>query len=276
MQITINNHPIHYEIFGEGQPLILLPGWSMSAHDLAHSIEPAFDGRAGWQRIYINPPGHGATPGAHWIQNLDDMLDLLLEAVDNLTAGAQFALYGLSLGAYLARGILYHRSEKLNGLCLVVPAIKAEDAERNVPIHTVLIEEPGIMEQLQDEEIDYFAMCTVRTSHVLYEIRSFPQPPEGAAGDMDFLTSIREDPQKYRFSFAVDQLKRPFPAPTTIITGRQDSIVGYKDAWEILDNYPRATFVVTDRASHLMEEKNEFINFLIREWLDRVEEYAED
>ena len=32
-----------------------------------------------------------------------------------------------------------------------------------------------------------------------------------------------------------------------MLLGRQDSSVGYKDAWSILDNYPRGTFAVLDR-----------------------------
>jgi len=45
--------------------------------------------------------------------------------------------------------------------------------------------------------------------------------------------------------------------------------------WDILENYPRATFVVLDRAGHMLyiEQENLF-NALVNEWLDRVEESA--
>src|SRR6185312_4678968 len=77
------------------------------------------------------------------------------------------------------------------------------------------------------------------------------------------------------FSFAVDELPEPFPAPTLILTGRQDSMVGYRDAWGLLENYPRATFVTLDRAGHaLAEEQATLFRALVGEWLDRVEEYA--
>jgi pimeloyl-ACP methyl ester carboxylesterase len=72
----------------------------------------------------------------------------------------------------------------------------------------------------------------------------------------------------------VDQVSEPFPGPSLIITGRQDAMAGYRDAWNILENYPRATFVVLDRAGHFLEENADLVNVLVNEWLDRVEESA--
>jgi pimeloyl-ACP methyl ester carboxylesterase len=66
----------------------------------------------------------------------------------------------------------------------------------------------------------------------------------------------------------------PFAGPSLIITGRQDAIAGYHDAWNILENYPRATYVVFDRAGHQLEEKADLVNLLMKEWLDRMEENA--
>jgi pimeloyl-ACP methyl ester carboxylesterase len=74
------------------------------------------------------------------------------------------------------------------------------------------------------------------------------------------------------YSFDIDDLEEPFPKPVLIIAGRQDSMVGYSDARQILVNFPRATVVVLDRAGHLLEEKERLNRALVREWLDRVEE----
>lgn len=47
--------------------------------------------------------------------------------------------------------------------------------------------------------------------------------------------------------------------------------VGYKDAWNVLDNYPRATFAVLDKSGHNLQiEQAELMNSLVIEWLDRV------
>ena len=47
-------------------------------------------------------------------------------------------------------------------------------------------------------------------------------------------------------------LDSPFESPTLIITGRQDRVTGYQDAWDLIENIPRATFAVLDRASHFL------------------------
>ena len=75
------------------------------------------------------------------------------------------------------------------------------------------------------------------------------------------------------FSFDVDKLNNKFDKPTLILLGRQDNCVGYKDAWNILENFPRATFAVLDRAGHSLQiEQEELFNSLINEWLVRVNE----
>lgn len=44
-------------------------------------------------------------------------------------------------------------------------------------------------------------------------------------------------------------LDSPFEIPTLIITGRQDRMTGYQDAWDLIENIPWATFDSLDRAS---------------------------
>lgn len=64
-----------------------------------------------------------------------------------------------------------------------------------------------------------------------------------------------------------------FHRPTLIVAGRQDSSVGYADAWRLVDRYPRATFAVLDRAGHaLPHEQGPLLGALVEEWLDRVRE----
>lgn len=102
--------------------------------------------------------------------------------------------------------------------------------------------------------------------------RNFPRPTDDDAGDPDFLDRLQADPDNYALSIDVDSLPHPFIKPTLIITGRQDSNVGYRDAWSLLENFPRASFAVLDRAGHYLEEKDDVNRALVEEWLLRVEE----
>jgi pimeloyl-ACP methyl ester carboxylesterase len=89
--------------------------------------------------------------------------------------------------------------------------------------------------------------------------------------DEAFLTRLAAE--HYAFSFDADKLLGIFEKPSLILVGRQDSSVGYRDAWNILENYSRGTFVVLDRAGHNLQiEQEKLFNTLVNEWLDRVEE----
>ena len=272
MECVLENLTVHYEMFGEGRPIVILPGWSLNTRFTAHEAEPYFQGRQGWKRIYIDPPGHGKTPGKDWITDQDKILEVVLACVDQLTTGQRYCLMGYSLGAYLARGVLLNRASSIDGIALIIPAIIAEDKKRDVPPHTVLVEEPGIREEITAIETDIYDMAVVHTRKWLDYQRSFPEVPEHEIGDAPFLNKIREDLEKYAFSFDVDHLPEPFPGPALIVASRQDAIVGYRDAWNILEKYPRATYVVFDRAGHELEDKQGLLNVLANDWLDRVEE----
>ena len=57
--------------------------------------------------------------------------------------------------------------------------------------------------------------------------------------------------------------------------GRQDTVVGYADALRVMENFPRGTIAVLNRASHALEmEQPGLFGALMGEWLDRVEEWA--
>lgn len=269
MQCHLERLSINYETAGSGRPLLILPGWTMSAASALDWLEPFFDGRDDVRRIYLDLPGHGLTPGTPWVQGLDDMLQIILDFVDAVLPGERFALAGLSLGAYLARGVLFRRTAVIDGLLMIVPVIKPRDDERALPPPVVLVEDTAAVAQLPPEMVDLLQIVVVRSQSVIDALLAFPDAP---AGDPAFLEAIRRDPDRYALTFDVDALPEPFPRPALIVCGRQDSVTGYRDAWELLDRYPRATFAVLDRAGHLTEETEPLLHLLTQNWLDRVAE----
>lgn len=272
MECILKNITVSYEAYGEGQPIIILTGWGNSASMSASWWEPIFQQRPGFQRIYIDPPGHGKTPGKDWITNQDKILDVIIECIDKITKGKRFVLVGHSLGAYHARGVIYHRANLIDGLFMAVPIIKAEDSKRTVPPHVILFDNPVETAKLTPAEAKMLWMVPVRSRDTLDRIIAMAGQDNGGVENTKFLQKIIKSPEKYAFSFDVDSLAEPFLKPTLIITGKQDSMAGYQDAWEILDNYPRATYVLFDRAGHLLDDKDPIISVLVSEWLDRVQE----
>jgi pimeloyl-ACP methyl ester carboxylesterase len=272
MECTLENITIHYETFGEGRPIIMLHGWPVDHRHVLSYMEPLFNRREGWKRIYPDLPGMGKTPGADWITHQDQMLDITLEFIDEVAPGQRFVVAGTSYGGYLGRGIVHRRAELMDGLLLTVPLIRAHENERTLPPHVTLVDDPALTSALEPDEKGAFLEVAVVQSRELLERMRADILPAFEAADHEFLARLREN---FAFSFDVDALAEPFAGPALFLTGRQDATCGYRDAWEILENYPRGTFVVLDRAGHLLEaEQRALAHALISEWLDRVEEYG--
>jgi len=69
---------------------------------------------------------------------------------------------------------------------------------------------------------------------------------------------------------------RLFTKPSLLFAGRQDSSVGYSEAWTILEKCPRMTLAVLDRAGHdLQIEQENIFKTMVNEWLDRIEQNQE-
>ena len=269
MECQLEHTTVHYEMLGAGRPLVVLHGAAGDHRAAAAEIEPLFNHRPGWKRIYLDLPGHGATPGPAWVQNEDQLVDLLLSFIDHVIPHERFTLAGLSRGGYYARGMLNRRLAQVAGLLLVVPLIQRED--RDVPQRTVLIKDAVALAE-QDEWTRTVAegLLVVQDRATLRRVQALRPLFEDAKQDDAF-----QDRLKRTFSFPVDALPQPFGEPALFLLGRQDHVVGYRDAWKILEHFPRATYAVLDQAGHVPSVEQVLLErALISEWLDRVEASA--
>lgn len=271
MECKLKNISVYYEEYGEGKPIIMIHGYYPDHRLMSGCMEPIFADRPGYRRIYLDLPGMGKTRGEEWIDNSDKMLDVVLDFIDSVIPGQNFLLAGESYGGYLSRGVVYHRAEQVDGLLLLCPVIIAEHSKRSLPHKTVLIRDNDLLSKLSSKDAEEFEDMAVVQSEEIWERYNNEIVPAVRAADSVFLEKLRNE--KYAFSFDVDGLKSKFEKPTLFLLGKQDTSVGYKDAWRILDYYPRGTFAVLDRAGHNLQlEQVSLYNSLVNEWLNRVEE----
>ena len=261
---TIGDLAVRYRERGSGVPILFLHGAGVDHREMAIALEPLFEERTGYRRIYVDLPGMGETPAPEVLDSNDAVLDLLLGFADDVVRDDEFLIVGHSYGGYLGRAIANRYARRVAGLALICPAT---DRSRDVPEGVVLHTSGDLGDQLdpaaQEEFREYFVVHTPET------VRRFREAvvPAKTLVDQAALTRIfgrwrlRDEPEG----------GPPFTKPVLIVTGRQDSAVGWLDSWRLLEHYPRATFAVLDRAGHaLAHEQGPLLVALMAEWLDRV------
>ena len=273
MKCIVRDIPIYYESYGSGLPIILIHGYTPDHRVMKGCMEPLFEQRPGWQRIYLDLPGMGQTPGNEQITSTDDMLDVVVDFIDAVISGQPFLVAGVSYGGYLSRGVLKRKFDQVAGMALINPVILGDQSRRDLPPRTVIVEDAHLLAKLAPDDAEaYGSMAVVQDEENWQRFRD-----EILAGmriaDEAFLQRVS---QRYSYSFDVDALPQPFSRPVVIIVGRQDQVTGYRDARRLLENdenYPRATFAVLDRAGHHVHiEQSHLFQALVGEWLDRVRE----
>lgn len=266
MQLTTREGIVHYEATGKGHPVVILHGLPADHRLPRHHLEPVFEHRPGWRRIYLDLPGMGRTPIGR-VETLDDMLEAVLAAIDALVAGERFALAGVSFGGYLARGVLARRASRVDGLLLWTPTVRMDDTVRLPPFRP-LEQDPAVVAAVADDERLWLEVAVVQSAETLAAFRAAVKPGILAAD----LVSLRRLRRPLALSGANLILGEPFAGPSLVLTGRGDSVTGYLDAWDLVEQLPRATFAVLDRAGHAVaEERKPLFRVLVDDWLDRME-----
>lgn len=268
VQVDVRGVQVNVVELGEGRPIVLLHGRPADHRLMTVAFEPIFEDRPGWRRIYPDLPGMGRTPGADWIRSLDDVLDLLEAFLDAVVPGQGFALAGASYGGHLALGLMHRRAAQVDGLALVAPAMTLGPGDRDVPAHQVFERDEALVASLGDEEQGWLNVSVAQTGDNLEGFRAGVLPGMRLA-DHAFLERIDA---AGGLSVDLGRLPAPFPGPTLILAGRQDSVVGYAETIPLLESFPRATLAILDRAGHgLRMEQRGLFRALTAEWLDRLD-----
>jgi len=274
-QKTKKGIKVNYVIIGEGMPIIMLHGFGVDHRQMKGCMEPIFKDRKGWKRVYIDLPGMGKTEGREWIKNSDKMLQIVSSFIRSTFPDDHYILAGHSYGGYLARALVQENPEKIDGLLLIAPVTIPDSAKRNLPKQHVVIQNPKLLSGLKTEESRYFKSLAVIQSKRVRERFKEEILPGIRAADRDFLIQLRG--LGYSFSYDLNKVYTVFNEPTLILTGRWDHLVGYKDAFDILDSFPESTFAVLHNAGPLLQiEQEGMFNCLVKAWLDEIESEWEE
>jgi pimeloyl-ACP methyl ester carboxylesterase len=168
----------------------------------------------------------------------------------------------------IARYVAHELRSQALGLATLVGVFIAPHSERTVPARTVLRQEPQVVPILETALDQYREEAVVDSTDDARALLQYLLPGLDGA-DQRALDRISE-----RYSLdrePEDAHPEPFLQPTLHLTGRQDDIVGYSDAWSRIEHYPRASFAVLDAAGHnVLFEQPGLCSALVADWLARI------
>lgn len=269
MECTLADVTLHYETRGEGRPVLMLHGLPLDHRHMLAEMEPVFEGRTGWQRFYLDMPGMGQSAGSEAITHPDHMLDVLLEFMDAVAPGQRFVVAGMSYGGYLARGLVHRRGAQIDGVMMSVPVVVMDGSQRILPSRVTLVQDEALLAELDPALREGVKNMAVAQSRRVVEHWQAVITPAVEAADHAF---VERAGLGKNFSFHAAMDADQFAGPTLIVTGRQDDVCGYEQAWGLVAQYPRATFAVLDTAGHCLPTEQEALyTVLLNDWLDRVE-----
>ena len=250
---------VHYVEHGAGRPVLVLHGAGVDHHEPEACFEPVFDRVTSFRRIYPDLPGMGRTVVPDELRSAEDVLTTLLDFAGEVTDGSAYLLIGHSAGAYYAQAMAARVPGRVAGLALVCPLLPSV---RDVPEHRVAA---GSGEFGDDAFRSYFV---IQTREMLERYERYVAPA-AALVDQAALERIGE-----RWELA-PALGPVYAGPTLVVAGRQDSVVGYAAATELVEHHPHASLAVLDDAGHaLPHEQPDLLRALVADWLARVERSA--
>ena len=267
------NEKVYYEEFGEGKPILIIHGLACNIELMKGCIEPIFKKVNGYKRIYIDLLGMGKSNNCSLeYASSDKILEMLLSFIKE-KIDKEFLLVGESYGGYLSRGILSKCYKNIEGLMLLCPMIIPDDTKRTLPEGNLKFHDKEFLEKIDKNKRELFLEYMIIANEKMYK-RFEKEVISGIEqANNDFIKKLREN---YSFSFNVDEEIKMinFSKPSLFITGRRDNTVGYYDLYNLLEDYPRATFAILDTAGHNLQiEQEEVFNSLFLNWLERVEKY---
>lgn len=255
---------INYEVIGDGTPVLIIHGWGISKLTMKGAFEPIFKEVPGYRRYYIDLPGMGASEHGN-VKNSDDILELLHGfAVDVIKE--PFMIIGQSYGGLLTRGFVNKFPEMLSKIILLVPCIIPGEKQGRVEPLTVMEKDDALLNFLSKEERDSFTLMNVVLTKEVWERYEKYLMPALASADWDFLNNDLEG----RFSFNPDDLEEPCQIPCLIIAAKQDTEVGYKDQFDLMEKYTNATYIAVEKAGHNLQiEQPEIFESVVKSWMRR-------
>ncbi len=230
---------------GDGLPILVLPSFSLDGNAMTMAFERALAGSPGWQRLYVDLPGTGASPPGE--PRSDAVLDELAATVLSVLGGQRFLVAGWSYGGYLAAGLARRLPGSIGGMLLVCTAPKIRPADRDLTGVLPSQAEPGWLRDVPGSLRDHLAHAvgcqTPETARRITAVLARNGPTAES-----YLAELRAG----GFALSDEDVPVRCGAPVSILAGRRDRVAGFTAAFTAMASYDRADYLVLADAGHYL------------------------
>ena len=193
----------------------------------------------------------------------------LNNTITELIGSAPFAIVANSLGGLLARNVIAQRLEQCLGFALLAPVVDPNLANRQLPEPQVLKHDPALLSSLSAADAESYCEVAVVQSEdnwQRFQRAALPGIRDAQQAAMDNLA------QCYMLPDFSDDVFANYHQPVLIVAGKQDSVVGYSDQWELAQRFNHATYAVLDHAGHNIHlDQPDVVEALLATWAMQVQ-----
>lgn len=251
---------IHYDLAGDGDALVLIPGFASGAWSWKHQVTDFADH---FRVLTFDPRGVGRSRTVDGAEaSIERIADDILAVLDQ--AGIEKAhMLGISFGGFVAQHIAVTRPERVAKLVL---ASTTAGGRTHVP------PEPSILAA-------FGRVAAAENRHRLHlEIAFTPEFKENSADVVDDFCTLREansvephvhsDQLTAALGFDARQDLQKITAPTLVITGDQDSVVPAANSIHLAAAIAHARLEIIAGAGHMFfVESPEIFNRAVIDFL---------
>ncbi|MFE4392612.1 MULTISPECIES: alpha/beta fold hydrolase [Streptomycetaceae] len=257
---------IHHTAFGDGTPIVLIHGYTVD-HRVLLPLEPAFADRPGWRRLYLDLPGHGASPRLSGPTSAAALAEALSGWIEAQVGRRPFAVVGQSFGGQLARAVTARFGEQVLGSALLVPVVRW-GADRDLPEESVVERDEDLLARLPAADRDLFRHVMARHTGPSWELFQRYVRPGWEAHDRAAAAELEAD---FLLPHWPEHRAARHRGRHLLVTTRQDALVGWRDQLALLDHYPRMAAAVLDGVGHNPQvEAADTVRTLVGRWLDAL------
>ncbi len=255
--MDIDGTLVHYRDEGQGEPLMLIHGWSSSLHTWDVWVEELKDD---FRIIRLDLPGFGLTGPAGEVQYTQDFY---IDIVDKLLTELEIEethMGGNSLGGYITWGFAHRYPDKVKKIILLNAAgYPSEDRSGGTSIfsHANLPGVKSIIRYVTPEFALRFFVNQVYgdTDKVTDDVVRRYHRMVLREGNRDVMFKMLGDRAGSLDASRVPEYLSEIEAPALIMWGDLDSWIPLENAYGFDKNLPNSSIIVYEGAGHIpMEE----------------------